>query len=226
MPRKPKWTYYPWAPSGKPLPKEPVHLKFQELLETHPSQIKGKAKSGKLEGMIEYADISYLSCRILMLSSIAVHPAALYMAGQTIEKYLKAVLLKRKPELPLSELRTHKLTKLAGQVGGPFADREFVQLCEHIEKFDIAGRYFDHALEGWGYSLNLLAFLDAFVVRCREITGMPLDTPNRVTNLLDQKTGQNQVMAAALQAVSDNNRHLDELRNPPMESKAPPRRSG
>jgi hypothetical protein len=208
MPRKPKWSYYPWTVRGGPPVEAPVALKCEKLIITRPAK---SARVPKLQGMIQYADMSYLSCRILMISSTVVHPVALYMAGQTIEKYLKAVLLAQQKPMP----RTHKLTELAGQAGVPFTSQEFVKLCQHLERFDIAGRYDDHALAGWIYSLDLLAFLDGFVVRCREIVQMPSDTPNRVANLQGQDSGDNPVMAAAVTALRDKNRHLDELVDPP-----------
>jgi len=208
MPRKPKWSYYPWTIPGSPPVNAPVALKCEDLVLTHPSNIR---RWSRLQGMIQYADMSYLSCRILMISSRAVHPVALYMAGQTIEKYLKAVLLTRQQRVP----RVHKLTKLAELAGAPFASQEFVKMCQHLERFDIAGRYDDHPLGGWQYSLNLLAFLDAFVTRCRRIVQMPSNTPNMVANLQRQDSGENPVMAAAVRALQDNNWHLNELVDPP-----------
>ena len=208
MSRKPDWTYYPWALPGGPPVTAPVALNWHDLVITQPSNAR---PTPTLQGMMQYADMSYLSCRILMLSSTAVHPVALYMAGQTIEKYLKAVLLTRQPHVP----RTHKLTKLAAQAGAPFANQEFLQMCQHLEIFDIAGRYDDHALAGWKYSLNLLAFLDAFVARCREILQVPSHTPNLVEELQTQHSGDNPVMAAAVVALRDNNRHLHQLLHPP-----------
>jgi len=207
MPRKPKWSYYPWSVSGEPLADSPVALKCEDLVSTQPAK---SPRVPKLQGMIRYADMSYLSCRILMLSSTVVHPVALYMAGQTIEKYLKAVLLaQQKP------IRTHhNLTQLAGQAGAPFASQEFVKVCQHLKAFNIAGRYDDHALGPSRHSLNLLAFLDAFVVCCRQIVQMPSDTPNLVEELQTQDSGDNRVMAAAVIALRDHNRHLHQLLHP------------
>jgi hypothetical protein len=213
------WTYYPW------LSAIPRHLRFDELLETQPSSSK---RGDWLPDFIQYADMSYLACRILMISSTTVHPAALYMAGQTIEKYMKAVLLRLGQKVP----HTHNLTRLAGKVchaladagngegASMFADAEFLNLCEHLARFDIAGRYQPEGIAGWRYSLNLLSFLDEFVVRCRGMIGIASNTSNIVGALLQQNTKDNTVMAAAVTAVRDNNRHIDALMNPPVPSVA------
>lgn len=209
MPRTPKWSYYPWSVPGAPPVHSPVALKCEDLIITQPAK---SPRVPELQGMIRYADMSYLSCRILMISSEVVHPVALYMAGQTIEKYLKAVLLTQKKPIG----RHHNLTKLAGQAGAPFASQEFVKVCEHLKGFDIAGRYHDHALGPWQHSLNLLALLDAFVIRCRQIVQMPSDTPNVIGQLQTQDSGDNPVMAAAVIALREHNRHLHELVHPPQ----------
>lgn len=216
-----RWTYYPWLTSV------PVPLKFADLLETQPSSIE---RGDWLPDFIHYAEMSYLACRILMIASTTVHPTALYMASQTMEKYMKALLLRTgQKEVP----RTHNLTNLARRVHGAltnrsvdrsiadlFADQEFLKLCEHLKKFDIAGRYPPEGLAGWRYSLNLLSFLDEFVVRCRGLIGIARNTPNTVGALLTQDTANNTVMAAAVTAVRDNNHHLDALLNPPLPSTA------
>jgi len=197
------WPYYPWRLPGDPPVDSPIRLRHKNVLITAPSD------PGALTSldMIVHADISYLSCRILMLSSRVVHPAALYMAGQTIEKYLKAILLASGRDAP----RHHRLVKLANCVGAPFDDEEFLELCRHLEPFNVAGRYPDHPLYAWRYSLNLLAFLDAFVVKCRQIAQMPPDASNVIAQLGRQDCGDNPVMAAAVIALQDQNRHLLEL---------------
>jgi hypothetical protein len=197
------WSYYRWQLPADPPVDAPVALRHKDLLITAPST-PPKVTS---QGLMIHADISYLSCRILMLSSQAVHPAALYTAGQTIEKYLKAVLL----ESGKGIRRHHGLVQLAKEAGKPFDDDEFLELCRHLEAFNVAGRYPDHALHAWRYSLNLLAFLDAFVVICRQIAQMPSGAPNVIAELGQQDCADNPVMAAAVIALQDQNRHLSEL---------------
>ncbi len=214
------WTYYPWLASTK------AQLKFSDLLEVQPSSLKPE---DRLADFIYYAEMSYLACRILMISSVTVHPAALYMASQTIEKYMKALLLRLRKKVP----RIHQLTKLTKEVrkafadsnvdpalAKAFADEEFLMLCEHLEKFEAAGRYPPEGLAGWQYSLNVLAFLDEFIIRCRNLIGIGNNTPNIVRNLLTQEPAGNVVMAAAIAAAQDNNHYVDELLNPPLPSKA------
>jgi HEPN domain-containing protein len=215
-----EWSYIPWLSS------ERIALRFSELLETQPAQV---TFGNKLPDFIRYAEMSYLACRILMISSMAVHPPALYMAGQTVEKYLKALLLKLHQDPP----KTHNLRKLAGRVhasllefpvvqqaAGRFDDIEFLRLCDHLGHFDNAGRYPPEKIGRWRYSLNLLAFLDEFVVRCRELIGVSRNTPNVVAELLEQEPNDNLVMAAAITAVRDNNHRVEELLTPPLPSKA------
>jgi HEPN domain-containing protein len=221
MTQEARWTYYPWQTSAA------VQLKFDDLVITQPSSLE---RGDWLPDFIVYADMSYLACRILMISSITVHPAALYMASQTIEKYMKALLLSvGQTEVP----RTHNLTTLASRVcsaiansgadqaiGDLFSEGEFLKLCEQLKKFDIAGRYPPQGLAGWRYSLNLLTFLDEFVARCRALIGIAHNTPNTIANLLTQETADNLVMAAAVAAVRDNNHHVDVLLSPPRPSGA------
>ncbi len=95
-----------------------------------------------------------------------------------------------------------------------FSDKEFLKLCEHLNKFQIGGRYPPKDMAGWAYSLNLLAFLDEFVVQCRSMVDLERGTPNMVAELLSQDTKDNSVMAAAVTAVLDNNRQVDALINP------------
>jgi hypothetical protein len=170
---------------------------------------------------VAYADVAYVSARLLTLASEAVHPEALYCVGQTIEKYLKAIWLKKaeqaapagtQPAAPI----THDLSWLALTLAqtyvdlAAFADPEFIKLCEHLHPFEEAGRYPDHKLDGWGFDPELLTFLDGFVARCKGLLG-DLGEPNRMTaiaRVLTQPAGHNPVMAAATRAVAENNRHL------------------
>lgn len=216
-----RWTYYPWTDPAS------VQLRFADLIETQPPLLTYK---DRLPDFVQYADMSYLACRILMISSITVHPAALYMASQTIEMYMKVLLLKLREEIP----RTHRLTRIATQVYDAlakssvdpsitslFANEEFLKLCTHLQKFAVGGRYPPKDMAGWRYTLNLLAFLDEFVVQCRALIGISRNTPNIVASLLGQETSSNSVMEAAVTAVRDNNHHVDVLLNPPLPSDAP-----
>jgi len=123
------------------------------------------------EGLIEYADQAYVALRLLMIASEATHPGALYHAGQVVEKYLKAVLLSRrwtvKDVSKAAKPRGHNLVGLAEAAGEEFADGEFIELCRRLMLFETAGRYPDHDLMAWEYSLELLTVIDDFVVHCR-----------------------------------------------------------
>jgi hypothetical protein len=160
-------------------------------------------------GMVAYGDIAWVACRVLMLSSRYTHPEALYCAGQTIEKYLKALLLARGQ--PITETRgrrefpTHDLPLLASRLGGEFADPEFLQLCRTLQPFEIAGRYPDHDLDRWEHDLALLTFLDGFVARCRALIdpGLPA-LPEIVPAMFAERPG-NPAMRGAQEAVADNN---------------------
>ena len=218
MTGKSEWSYYPWQMPSGPLVDSPVPLRCEDLLGIEKSSV----NEATAQGMVYYADMSYLCCRILMISSRAVHPAALYMAGQTIEKYLKAIIIDRRRRPPDQDgvLRrwgrdSHDLTKLARRAGTPFnLDQEFLKLCELLTQFNIAGRYPDNELANWTFGLNLVAFLDAFVARCREELHMPSHTPNLIAALLMQNCGGNPVMEAAIRALRDQNWHLNELVDP------------
>jgi HEPN domain-containing protein len=158
-------------------------------------------------GMLKHAEISYVATRVLFLSSEVLHPPALYMGAQTIEKGLKAILLHRDEKVE----RNHKLVALAERVGDPFNDAEFLALCTSLEPFEIAGRYDDgHDYESWRYSLDLLSLLDVFIVRIRSmIDRTPDGYVNRIATLLIQQSKGNLVMQGAEQALKDNNRMLE-----------------
>jgi HEPN domain-containing protein len=207
------WSYYRWLEAA------PVPLKASDVLVTQSSPT-GK-KGDPLHHLIRYADMYYVACRILMLASYQVHPPALYAAGQAAEKYMKALLLHLTGTYP----RGHDLTDLAARVhealvsvdpaSAPlFTDREFVELCQHLTEFDIAGRYQPRTVDSWRYHLNLLGFLDAFVVKCRELLAFSPAHPNVIRSLLMQNSEDNQVMAAAINAFCDNNHYTRKLSNP------------
>jgi len=200
--RESEWRIHQWeSPIWKP-------LRLADILRLQ----RGTPAKPSVAGMIKHAEISYLSCRILFLSSQSVHAASLYMAAQTIEKYLKAILLDRRK----SDRRGHNLVTLANAVGEPFTDHQFLALCESLSPFEVAGRYDDgHDLETWLYSLDLLSLLDVFAWRCR---GMIKTTPtgytNKVAELLLQPSKKNACMQAAEVAIKDNNEMLGYLVQP------------
>jgi HEPN domain len=163
------------------------------------------------DGYIQYGDIAYLSCRILMLASMAVHPEALYCASQTIEKYMKAILISRAESV---RGRGHDLVRLSRALQGEFLDSQFVLICERLAPFEEAGRYPDNTVPAWEYDLSLLTFLDGFVVHARAAAGMSPGCINLVKYLLTQDASGNPVLAAAVQAVREQNRHIAELLTP------------
>lgn len=166
-----------------------------------------------MAGMLWHAEVSYMACRILFLASEEVHPTALYMAAQTIEKYLKAILIARgEPQ----QARGHDLVGLCDAIGGEFIDAEFRATCESLTDFEVAGRYADgHDLEAWRYGLDLLSLLDVFAVRCRSLMEpAPEGYVNRVARLLQQDSTNNEVMRAAETGVKDHNHVLERLLNP------------
>ncbi len=169
------------------------------------------AKLGpSVAGMLWHAEVSYMACRILFLASEEVHPAALYMAAQTIEKYLKAVLVSRGEQ---TRGHGHDLVALVEAAGGDFIDTNFRGVCESLNDFEVAGRYADgHDLAAWHYGLDLLSLLDVFAVRCRAlIAPLPQGYVNHIAKLLAQDSTENEVMRAAELAVKDNNHMLGYL---------------
>ena len=203
-----EWRIHQWeSPIWKP-------LRLGDILRLQ----RGTPAKPSVAGMIKHAEISYLSCRILFLSSRSVHAASLYMAAQTIEKYLKAILLDR--EEPFRH--GHNLVALAEAVGKPFTDHEFLAVCESLAPFEVAGRYDDgHDLEAWGYTLDLLSLLDVFAVRCRAmVKTTPEGYANKVAELLLQPSKSNACMQAAEVAIKDNNEMLGYLVQPWPETRS------
>ena len=135
------------------------------------------------------------------------------MAAQTIEKYLKAILLDRGRNIGGHR---HDIVALCKAVGDPFTDVEFLAVCDSLSPFEIAGRYDDgHELENWEYSANLLSLLDVFAVRCRALIGtQPERYRNNAAALLMQSSKGNAVMPAAEIALKDNNEMLVYLVQP------------
>jgi HEPN domain-containing protein len=211
-----QWSFREWGKSRSPKD-NPIELHADALL----WPLVGAAKEPSVEGFMEYADQAYIGCRVLMLASEAVHPAALFLAGQVLEKYMKAILLSRgrtfKQVMAAArapkELRIangHYLEGLANGIGDEFADKEFIEVCRRLQPFETAGRYPDHSLDGWMYTLQLLTFLDEFVLHGRELIGRhPMH--NYVREVAEQDTYPNPVMAAAVAALRDQNRQIDVL---------------
>ena len=182
-----------------------------------------------VEGLVAYADSAYLSCRILMIASTAVHFEALYCAAQTIEKYMKAILLH---DLGVTDYMvlgvpdasnhvvkvrgTHDLLLLAKAVASQesheeFGDPEFQALCTVVTPLEVAGRYPDNKISEIQYDLSFLTFLDGYVVHCRELLSVGPNAVNLVKRLLLPTAHENPVMQAARLAVRDNNRHIEQL---------------
>lgn len=202
-----EWVYHDWI-SG-----ELRKLVAEDLLRVRKASAKGEAT---VEGFWRHADVSYIACRILFLTSEATHRAALYMAAQTVEKYLKAILLASK-RLSGQETRRkrHKLKELAEKAGRPF-EGEFRNFCEILEPFEVAGRYDDgHDYTGWEYSINVLSLLDWFVAVSRNVlTNLGLSRPAEqgpVWQILLQDSAGNPFMSAGSEAVRHRNRALRDI---------------
>lgn len=193
------WEIFEWVT----LRRKP--LRREEII---PQITRGSRQAPTVLGMLKHAEISYLACRILFLASKHVHPAALYMAAQAIEKHLKAVLLARGKRYTTS----HDIVGLARLAGGEFLDPEFTAVCEDLRDFQVAGRYDDgHDLETWTYSIDLLALLDVFAYRCRALIPRTEGYRNAVAALLNETEDENEVMRAAKVAVRDCNVLLEYL---------------
>jgi HEPN domain-containing protein len=196
-----QWDYFSWEihePSR-------LRLRADDILKTHPAPARN---TSTVESFVNYADTAYLSCRVLMLASMFTHAEALYCAAQTLEKYMKALLLQRDGAVPVF---AHNLAKYAKVLGDEFVASEFLEVCERLSPMAEAGRYPDHKLQGWGHPIELLAFLDSFVSHCRDLLSLPTGTRNIINELLNQEPNGNPVMAAAITAVRDKNHFLDVL---------------
>ncbi|MBK7782031.1 MAG: HEPN domain-containing protein [Ardenticatenia bacterium] len=200
------WTYVPWQASE---PVQPRPLDPDVLLHVFP---RPKPNPSAADWAF-FADVSYLSCRILMLSSQATHFEALYCAGQTIEKYMKAIWRHR---AGATARTNHALVVLAELLAltypdlDEFADSSFLETCRRLEPFDVGGRYPDTTLGGRAHSLELLTFLDGFVAHCRDLLGLDPAAPiNLVASVLGQ--GGHSIMLAASEAVREENHYLDAL---------------
>lgn len=218
-----EWHFYRWRTEGKAaLDQIQLPLQVEKLLITNPIGLTpdGKPERNPLsvEGLIYYGDTAYLAARILMLAGESVHPESLYCVAQTIEKYMKAILLSKLGENRYRLVRRsfgngHQLARIAKSVVtecglGEFGDSEFLRLCQTLEPFEEAGRYPDHQFKGWGYTLDLLTFLDGFIVHSRKHVIVPAGTVNVLNQFKRQNIGGNPVMLAALKAYRDNNREL------------------
>jgi HEPN domain-containing protein len=201
------WVSHPWQPGRESWDShDALPLRADDVLIT----IHQPSPPVTAEGLMLYADMSYLACRILFLASTTLHAEALYCASQVMEKYMKAILLTR----GAPHRNIHALVPLAERLGGEFTDPEFLTLCARLQNFAVAGRYPDHRLAAWSYPLALLTFLDSFVVRCRRLANRPAASFNVIRAPLAQETQGNPVMEAAIRAVRDNNRYLATLVDP------------
>ncbi|MGI8551275.1 MAG: HEPN domain-containing protein [Dehalococcoidia bacterium] len=194
------WSYRNWTEGQE------HQLVADEILHLEEAELTHIADIGNL---VFYADKAYAACRILMLSSRELHFEALYCAQQTMEKYMKALLLSAGRKVG----KHHCLEQFAGEVKEDhpeFGDGEYVELCRRIEHFEVAGRYPDHNLDRWEYELELLTFLDEFVFHCRELLRIRSMSPNTLADLL-AGAPENKVMAAAKVALRERNARLESL---------------
>lgn len=200
-----QWTYHKWIDD----PKHPAQkLDANSILLTERNV---SIPPQTVQGLVTYAEMSYVACRILMLASRSTTLPALYFAGQTVEKYLKAVWLEK---AGTKRKTGHKIAKLACRIAqrfpelAEFGDPEFLKVCERLEPFDEAGRYPDNAIKQWGVHLHLLTFLDTFVTHCRQITGSPTQL-NPIQQIATQDG--NKIMKAAITAIRERNREFNSL---------------
>ena len=129
------WVYYPWqgGPQAQPVPLDP-----NALLHVFPRPVPDPSPAD----WAFFADVSYLSCRILMISSQATHFEALYCAGQTIEKYMKAVWRHRSGTVPRTNHALVALAELLAQNYpdlDEFVDSQFLEICRRLELFAVGG---------------------------------------------------------------------------------------
>lgn len=173
------WTFRPWRGDS------PRALRAGDLLHAEPKKVAAGSRSIEF---LPYADEAYVTARFMLLADCDLYLPGLYFVGQAVEKYMKALLLdhrekdrlarlfdptsaKRAPLAPLKK-RLHDLKALAQDIGAvhsEFKDAEFIEVCSRLTSFEVLGRYPDHAVESWGYSRNIIAFLDKFVVHCRQL---------------------------------------------------------
>ncbi len=200
------WEYVHWITG------DPRLLKAKDLFEIK----KGEPRPPSALGYWRHADISYLACRLLFLAGEALHHAALYMAAQTVEKYLKAILLALGKSVGDASLRTHNLRRLAQEAGPPFNERPFADFCGILSPFEIAGRYDDgHDYAGWRYSINVLAVLDRFVAVSRKtLAGLGTTRPvesDPLQQILRQDGSMNPFMMAGTMSLVHRNRLLQDI---------------
>ncbi|HXF50811.1 MAG TPA: HEPN domain-containing protein [Dehalococcoidia bacterium] len=199
-----RWFYHEWDTGKRET------LNASRLLQI---TRRSKPHEPSVEGYKLHADQSYIATRILFLASTATHHCALYMAAQTIEKYLKSLLMARGQDVSRFG---HKLVELAREAGAPFDDEEFVRLCGDLGPFEIAGRYADgHDYVGWQYRIDLLSVLDRFVLMCRQVLIQEspdvLRSRDPIMEVATQDGVTNPLMAAAQQALVHHNRAVIDI---------------
>jgi excisionase family DNA binding protein len=227
-----QWGYRPWAGpnAGNIQPLLADEILDRRLLD---EDLPGSKKSPTftVAGMVLYAEQAYLACRILMLANRALHLEALYCAGQAVEKYMKAIRARDAMDAAVAagtrtdldpldksiydpEKDGHRLCVIAEKLAptyGEFAQTEFLKVCERLDSFEVAGRYPDHKVKTHWHALNLLTFLDEFVVHCRELLGLIPMSHDFIRDLLNIGGPVNVVQLAAARAILERNERVREL---------------
>jgi hypothetical protein len=193
------WTYRRWGDDATRQSERP--LQASDLLA---SAVGTNRHPPTTDDWLRYMEVAYLSCRILMIASTTVHLEALYCAGHVLERGMKAVMQFRGMTIP-SGHKGHDLEGLCNAIGDEFTDPEYVKLCQLLQPFQEAGRYPDHRLVAHAHSLNLLRFLDSFVLHIRELVGKHDGSDSQMAKLKTSSMGANAVEKATLIAMSDQN---------------------
>lgn len=138
------------------------------------NRLKGN-KDNNIGGFVIFAEQDYIAFRICSFLGFFTYP--LFLMQQSIEKYLKALMILKGIVIPTKAYSGHSLTSLIDEIekSGLVKDalllsNEFRDWCVNLEPFNTAGRYPEEKLSAWVSGNNdNIKLMDDFIFRMRKL---------------------------------------------------------
>lgn len=141
--------------------------------EKEAERLKGN-KENNIGSFMRFAEQDYIAFRVLTFLGFLTFP--LFLMQQSIEKYLKALMILN--GIPIPTIKGgHNLTDLlkkiekSNKINCPYLINEyFYEYCKNIEPFATAGRYPEEKISAWVFNnYELIYFLDEFIFNMRKL---------------------------------------------------------
>lgn len=143
-------------------------------------RLKGN-KEKNIGSFVLFAEQDYISFRICSFLGFFNYP--LFLMQQSIEKYLKALMILNNIPLSTKAYEGHSLSFLVNEIkrSGLIKDtllmsNDFLTWCTNLEPFNTVGRYPEEKLTAWGSSgSDNIKLMDDFIFRMRKLVRKKFD---------------------------------------------------